>query len=525
MSREYQAAGKILDEVATGKNLKAVCGKTRVGKIDYLLATETLKYKSTLDEILDGASVSSNSLDIGSQGMLLVLVYELLVGSGKIRGGGKVKRVVMGELAKIEESLQKLLEKKKAVSIADLLPESTRLADNLPSFLRINSLKIRNKRHFATVIDAIRQKCPEARMDEHIDNLVVLPPGSASFGQHELVADGTIIIQDKASCFPSQVLADAWMDGNVIDACAAPGNKTSHIAAILTTRMHDGATKGSCEHIYAFDKSSERKNLLQSRMANAGAESIVQVTETDFLTIDTASNIYSRVTTVLLDPSCSGSGVARDLGRLGNNDKSSPRGRARLDKLRGFQVQAIHKAMELPSITLLSYSTCSVWEEENESVVAEVLTTARQRGWRLLAPPRMQSWKRRGHAFEGLSQEESAALLRCEPVDGVNGFFVALFEKRERVGSAEEEEEEEEIVEVTAVEEDNEDDRSVERMIQEAALHESDIGGGEESEEDRADRQEYAEEVRRGVFGPNSGPGPRLKKRRMWSPAHKTPRW
>ena len=47
---------------------------------------------------------------------------------------------------------------------------------------------------------------------------------------------------------------------------------------------------------------------------------------------------------------------------------------------------------------------------------------------------------------------------------------------------------------------------------------------GEESEEDRADRQEYAEEVRRGVFGPNSGPGPRLKKRRMWSPAHKTPR-
>ncbi len=62
-------------------------------------------------------------------------------------------------------------------------------------------------------------------------------------------------------------------------------------------------------------------------------------------------------------------------------------------------------------------------------------------------------------------------------------------------------------------------------MIQEAALHESDIGGGEESEEDRADRQEYAEEVRRGVFGPNSGPGPRLKKRRMWSPAHKTPRW
>ena len=61
MSREYQAAGKILDEVAKGRNLKSVCGKTQVGKIDYLLATETLKYKSTLEEILNGASVSSKA--------------------------------------------------------------------------------------------------------------------------------------------------------------------------------------------------------------------------------------------------------------------------------------------------------------------------------------------------------------------------------------------------------------------------------------------------------------------------------
>ena len=109
MSREYQSAGKILDEVSSGKNFKSVCSKSKVGKIDYLLATETLKYKSILDEVLDGASVSASSLDIGSQGMLLVMIYELLVGSGKIRGGGKVKRAVMGELDSVKESLQKLL--------------------------------------------------------------------------------------------------------------------------------------------------------------------------------------------------------------------------------------------------------------------------------------------------------------------------------------------------------------------------------------------------------------------------------
>ena len=203
--------------------------------------------------------------------------------------------------------------------------------------------------------------------------------------------------------------------------------------------------KCPCKHIYAFDKDPARKRLLQSRMTNAGAKALVEVTETDFLTIDTTSEAYTRVTAVLLDPSCSGSGVVRDLGRLGNDDKGDLKGRERLEKLRTFQVQAIHKAMKFPSVTLLSYSTCSVWEEENESVVAEVLITARQEGWHLVAPPRMRSWKRRGHAFKTLSQEESAALLRCEPVDGANGFFVALFEKKERQREGESTEERESV--------------------------------------------------------------------------------
>ena len=57
---------------------------------------------------------------------------------------------------------------------------------------------------------------------------VVLPLKSPSFGQHPRTKDGCLIIQDKASCFPSQLLMDAWTGGDVIDACAAPGNKTSH---------------------------------------------------------------------------------------------------------------------------------------------------------------------------------------------------------------------------------------------------------------------------------------------------------
>jgi putative methyltransferase len=46
---------------------------------------------------------------------------------------------------------------------------------------------------------------------------------------------GKIILQDKASCFPASVLAqDIRQDcGAVIDATAAPGNKTSHLSALM----------------------------------------------------------------------------------------------------------------------------------------------------------------------------------------------------------------------------------------------------------------------------------------------------
>lgn len=45
---------------------------------------------------------------------------------------------------------------------------------------------------------------------------------------------GKIILQDKASCFPAIVLAPPSSEHTVvIDATAAPGNKTSHLSALM----------------------------------------------------------------------------------------------------------------------------------------------------------------------------------------------------------------------------------------------------------------------------------------------------
>lgn len=69
--------------------------------------------------------------------------------------------------------------------------------------------------------------------DEHIPDLLLFPSDS-QWVEDELYKSGKIILQDKASCFPAQILAPPALDGAVvIDATAAPGNKTSHLSALM----------------------------------------------------------------------------------------------------------------------------------------------------------------------------------------------------------------------------------------------------------------------------------------------------
>jgi putative methyltransferase len=69
--------------------------------------------------------------------------------------------------------------------------------------------------------------------DAHIENLLLFPPQARLIDTPEY-SDGRVILQDKASCFPAFVLAPPSHPRSVIiDATAAPGNKTSHLSALM----------------------------------------------------------------------------------------------------------------------------------------------------------------------------------------------------------------------------------------------------------------------------------------------------
>jgi len=376
-----------------------------------------------------------------------------------------------------------------------------------PRWVRINRLKAVGENALESALGGYRavatlsevlQAGPKSTVfwrDCNIPDLLALPPGT-SLIKTKAYAEGELILQDKASCFPAQLLLGASgmapresglvSHRDIMDACAAPGNKTTHLAAILAasaTRV-EKATKSE---IYACERDPSRSKLLQTMVSKAGAAKVVVLPRQDFLALDGSDIRFAHVTHLLLDPSCSGSGIVgrEDIPVLAlptppsrgkpqkqnlTNGKKRKRGpeetpaesindpgtvedeeythlkidNTRLEKLSNLQSRIIEHAFTFPAATRITYSTCSIHAEENENVVARVLQShiALRRGWRLLLRRHqvegLREWKHRGlkqpstalvNAVKTLTDDELDGCIRCDPGDeeGTMGFFVCCF--------------------------------------------------------------------------------------------------
>ena len=93
---------------------------------------------------------------------------------------------------------------------------------------------------------------------------------------------------------------------------------------------------------------------------------------------------YNEVSHILLDPSCSSSGMSTDPF----TDEAD------LAELSTNQHKLILHAMSFPSVNVVVYSTCSIYERENEQVVRRVLADAPH----FVLDVALPWWERRGHA-------------------------------------------------------------------------------------------------------------------------------
>lgn len=124
---------------------------------------------------------------------------------------------------------------------------------------------------------------------------------------------------------------------------------------------------------------------------------------------------------ILVDPSCSGSGMTN---RLFNTIDKDP---DRLANLTGLQSRMLAHAMRaFTKAKKIVYSTCSIYPEENEKVVQECLGMCPD--WELIKPLEFsEQWKHFGSPkFKHIGKK--CIYSRAE-IDLTDGFFVAIFER------------------------------------------------------------------------------------------------
>ncbi|XP_021556000.1 28S rRNA (cytosine-C(5))-methyltransferase isoform X4 [Neomonachus schauinslandi] len=212
----------------------------------YALVCETQRYSAVLDAVIASAGLLRAEKKLRPH-LAKVLVYELLLGKGFRGGGGRWKPLLDRHQARLKAELARLKVQRRVSRNEDLLQVGSRpgTASQVPRFVRVNTLK-------TSLVDAVdyfkRQgfsyqgrasSLEDARalrgrcflLDPLLPELLVFP-AQTDLHDHPLYRAGHLILQDKASCLPAALLAPP-PGAHVIDACAAPGNKTSHLAALL----------------------------------------------------------------------------------------------------------------------------------------------------------------------------------------------------------------------------------------------------------------------------------------------------
>ncbi len=215
----------------------------------------------------------------------------------------------------------------------------------------------------------------------------------------EMYQNGEIYVQSLSSMLPP-ILLNPKPGNDILDMAAAPGGKTTQIAALT----------GNLAHITACELNKIRAERLKYNVQKQGASS-VYVMEKDARNLDD----FFSFDQILLDAPCSGSGTLQV-----ENEKVKQNFTEKLiQKSIASQAALLKKAITVlkPGGEMV-YSTCSVLKEENEEIVLPVLKENRVE----VVPLEGQ-----GLPLLPVSIEGSLCLA---PNEWYEGFFIVKLRKR-----------------------------------------------------------------------------------------------
>ena len=218
--------------------------------------------------------------------------------------------------------------------------------------LRINTLKASKEEIFKR----FDERSIVYRTCRYIDYFVTLRLMSKIYLDEDF-KDGKYTVQDESAGLPAVLLKPTEND-MILDMCAAPGGKSTHIAQLL----------GGKGKVYSVDKFDAKIKMMKQNAERLG------ITNIEFIQDDAADLQDERVKDlkfdkILLDAPCSGLGVL--------SKKPEIRWKREFEDvlaLTEIQKNLLNSAVKyLKPGGVIVYSTCSTEQEENMDVVKDFL--------------------------------------------------------------------------------------------------------------------------------------------------------
>lgn len=223
-------------------------------------------------------------------------------------------------------------------------------------------------------------------------------------GNHPLHAGGGIYLQEPSASAAVSVL-DVQKGDWVLDLCAAPGGKSSQIAAKLA---HSGL-------LVANEIDYKRSQILMSNLERMGfGEVIITNNNTEQL----CRHCVGWFDKILVDAPCSGEGMMKK-----HDEAMVEWSVANIEACAERQFHILNMAFDaLKENGTLVYSTCTYAIEENEKIVSRILAHRSD----IVQIDCEVDFGRRGLPCHGMDHQK---VRRIFPMDQGEGHFIARFQK------------------------------------------------------------------------------------------------
>lgn len=264
--------------------------------------------------------------------------------------------------------------------------------------LRVNTLKAKVS-YICSVLS--ENNIEYEKVSWNNEALIIKNANEIDIKELEIYKNGEIYLQSLSSMMPAIIL-EPKENEDILDMTAAPGGKTTQIAALTNNKAN----------ITACEMNTVRADRLKYNVEKQGATSVTVLKEDS-----RRLNDYFSFDKILLDAPCSGSGTI-----LLNNERTYKNFSENLvKKTIKSQKDLLKKAIKIlkPGHELV-YSTCSILKQENENIIKEII----EKGQAEVMPINEEKLK----DIPKLKSNIDGALTVC-PNEYYEGFFVAKLRK------------------------------------------------------------------------------------------------